>query len=105
MAVMLSMCLRCQMTSESAASGGRGRQLDPQQCLYPVRCSNKRAFKKNGERHWLCTKHREHQNVMQRDHYRRVAKNTKSKTKEKTKSKTKTAQKMKKVEEEETKRV
>ncbi|KAF1793645.1 hypothetical protein GQ600_7058 [Phytophthora cactorum] len=42
---------------------------------------------------------------MQRDHYRRVAKKTKSKTKEKTKRKTKTVQKMKKVEEEETKRV
>ncbi|KAE8986051.1 hypothetical protein PF011_g20146 [Phytophthora fragariae] len=50
------------------------RQLGPLRCQYPGHCENERAVKVNGERHWLCDEHRDHQNALQRDRYRRTAK-------------------------------
>ncbi|KAJ8554911.1 hypothetical protein ON010_g9572 [Phytophthora cinnamomi] len=41
------------------------------QCQFPGTCTNERAFKRSGERHWLCPEHREHQNEMQRARYKR----------------------------------
>ncbi|KAE8970957.1 hypothetical protein PR002_g26964 [Phytophthora rubi] len=49
------------------------RQLGPLQCQYPGHCENERAVKVNRERHWLCDEHRDHQNALQRDSYRRTA--------------------------------
>ncbi|KAG3111434.1 hypothetical protein PI124_g9202 [Phytophthora idaei] len=57
-----------------------GRQLDSQQCQYPGgNCHTDRTHTKNGELHWLCVEHRDHQNALQRDRYRRAAKKTKEK--------------------------
>lgn len=61
------------------------RSLSSDQCKYPGYCRNKRAFKRNGERHWLCAEHRDHQNTMQRDRYRKTTKKDgKKETKKKT---------------------
>lgn len=43
------------------------------QCHYPGACSNERAIKPNGERHWLCERHRERQNALQRARHQRIA--------------------------------
>ncbi|KAE9054525.1 hypothetical protein PF007_g32605, partial [Phytophthora fragariae] len=43
----------------------------PLQCQYPGRCSNERAINPNGGRHWLCKSHRDHQNALQRDRYKK----------------------------------
>ncbi|KAE8877055.1 hypothetical protein PF003_g38774 [Phytophthora fragariae] len=52
----------------------------PLQCQYPGRCSNERAIKPNGGRHWLCESHRDHQNALQRDRYKKITKSTKKKS-------------------------
>ncbi|KAG7379235.1 hypothetical protein PHYPSEUDO_008861 [Phytophthora pseudosyringae] len=63
------------------------RQLSPLQYQYPGHCSNERAFKVNGERHWLCDAHRNHQNILQRDRYRSNTRKKTSKKKEAKKTK------------------
>jgi hypothetical protein len=78
------------MPKELTASGTR--QFAPHQCQYPGgKCTNERAMKKNGERHWLCSWHRDHQNSMQRDRYRRTMANTKKDTTKEKKKRTEKA--------------
>ncbi|KAG2929404.1 hypothetical protein PC117_g13994 [Phytophthora cactorum] len=52
--------------------------IDPQ-LLYPAGCSKERAVKVNGGLHWLCENHRDHQKALQRERYRRIAKEKKAK--------------------------
>ncbi|KAG2761683.1 hypothetical protein JG687_00018336 [Phytophthora cactorum] len=89
------------MPKETAARDARHeRQYRPQQCQYPGgSCTNERSLKKNGEHHWLCAAHRDHQNVMQRDRYRRnVVKAKKARANENAaKGKTKNKEKAKRV--------
>ncbi|KAE9241988.1 hypothetical protein PF004_g6810 [Phytophthora fragariae] len=54
-------------------------ERDSLQCQYPGQCTSERTLKRNGERHWLCAEHRDHQNALQRDRYRRVTKKKKEK--------------------------
>ncbi|EEY64853.1 uncharacterized protein PITG_16164 [Phytophthora infestans T30-4] len=76
----------CQTPKKVHARGSQPeRSLSSDQCKYPGYCRNKRAFKRNGERHWLCAEHRDHQNTMQRDRYRKTTKKDgKKETKKKT---------------------
>lgn len=54
------------------------KQFGRLQCQYPGSgCTRERALKKNGERHWLCAEHRDHQNTLQRERYRRAVTKTK----------------------------
>ncbi|KAG1691559.1 hypothetical protein DVH05_026854 [Phytophthora capsici] len=63
------------MPKVNATRGSRReRNLSPQQCQYPGHCKNERTLKNNGERHWLCAEHRDHQNALQRERYRRAVK-------------------------------
>lgn len=50
-------------------------------CQYPGKCGNERALKANGQRHWLCAIHRDHQNAMQRARYQRSSKSRKASSK------------------------
>lgn len=82
------------MPKEAATRGTRyRRRFAPQQCRYPGHCSRERAYKKNGERHGLCAEHRDHQNALQRERYRRVAKPKAKKQKPATTKATKTKRK------------
>ncbi|RLN71199.1 hypothetical protein BBJ28_00026372 [Nothophytophthora sp. Chile5] len=64
-----------EMPKERARRGARSiHQREPLQCQYPGNCKNERAVKVNGERHWLCKQHRDHQNAMQRERYKRAVK-------------------------------
>jgi len=68
-----------------------GREKKPRgklQCQYPGGCSNERAFKRNGERHWLCGSHRDHQNALQRERYKKVKKVPKQNSSQTPKKKT-----------------
>ncbi|KAE9270715.1 hypothetical protein PF008_g30542 [Phytophthora fragariae] len=69
-----------QMAKDITTPAIRHREEhDSLQCQYPGQCSNERTLKRNGERHWLCAEHRDHQNALQRDRYRRVTKKKKEK--------------------------
>ncbi|KAJ8538930.1 hypothetical protein ON010_g12938 [Phytophthora cinnamomi] len=57
------------------------QDLSSLQCQYPGKCGNERALKANGQRHWLCAIHRDHQNAMQRARYQKSSKSRKASSK------------------------
>ncbi|KAL3663914.1 hypothetical protein V7S43_010803 [Phytophthora oleae] len=64
------------MPKERVRRGKRSpKRPGSQQCQYPGgRCMNKRTVKADGTLHWLCKMHRNRQNELQRERYRRTAK-------------------------------